>query len=158
MTGTSVVSTSSVLRKQLIYTARWSMTLHNAFSDWVARDWLSIDWDTWHTPIDVEHELKKVFAFMNFKYGKDSFYILRRRSPRGGTHVLIKTRFMMKDTERFDLRSLFNDDKARLNWDMIRANGESLTNYSRGVLFDAKMIPYQGERLFTPGEWELYHA
>lgn len=122
------------------------------------RDWVSVDWDVWYTKIDVSLELLKAHAYLNYKYGKDSFLILRRRSPRGGTHLLIKTRFKMTHTERFDIRHILKDDSARIAWDRIRCNGAHLTDYSRGVLFDAKMIPYQGETLYTPGEWEEYHG
>ena len=122
------------------------------------RDWVSLDWDTWNLRFDVDAELLNASKFLNARYGKGTFAITVRKSPRGGYHVLIKTRFPMVIAERFEIRRALKDDRARLSWDRLRANGDSLTDYSRGVLFDAKMIPYRGETLYTPGEWKVYHA
>src|SRR3990170_5252237 len=118
-------------------------------------DWFTVDWDTYYVEIDVPAQLEKIYFLLAKKFGLYGFSIMYRSSSRRGVHVLVKVSMKLSISQRFSLRRECGDDKSRWSWDSIRVNGDAIHDYSEGVLYDAKEIPY-GKVPHFPGKWKRY--
>jgi len=118
-------------------------------------DWFTVDWDTYYVKIDVPAQLEKIHGLLEREFGLHGFSIEYRSSSRRGVHVLVKVSRKLSTTRRFYLRQECGDDESRLSWDLTRTHGDAIYDYSKGVLYDAKEIPY-GKVPHFPGEWKHY--
>jgi hypothetical protein len=128
----------------------------NSMAELSMIDWFTIDWDSYKYEINVNLELAELHRYMELSRFQESYEIVYRISARGGVHVLVRVSKKMTKRERFDFRREFKDDPERLKWDILRAKGAALVDYSRGVLFDAKMIPHGGEIMMRPSNWATF--